>query len=71
MPFPIAPPPPSSASPAQARGKQRIVRVDRAQYCKLLISRKKMVRQDDYRQDARGLFDTETGVLYLIQESEL
>jgi hypothetical protein len=71
MPLPIAPPAPSSANPAPARGKYRIVRVDRTQYCKLLISRKKMVRQDDYQQQSRGLFDTETGVLYQIQDSEL
>lgn len=61
---------PDMLSPPNPVSTQTVY-VDRNQFCKLLISRKQLIRSDDQLQQMRGLMDVTTGVLYLTRECEL
>jgi len=45
--------------------------VHRDEFCKLLLSSKKLVRSDEPRASLRGLLDLETGMRYLIEQENL
>jgi hypothetical protein len=45
--------------------------VQRDEFCKLLLSSKKMIRSDEPRASVRGLLDVETGRRYLIEQENL
>ena len=45
--------------------------VQRDEFCKLLLSSKKLVRADEPRASVRGLLDVETGKRYLIEQENL
>jgi hypothetical protein len=45
--------------------------VHRDEFCKLLLSSRKMIRSDEPRASVRGLLDLETGERYLIEQENL
>ena len=45
--------------------------VQREEYCRLLLSTRRMVRSDEPSLHARGLLDTETGMRFLIEQDQL
>jgi len=45
--------------------------VQRDEFCRLLLSTKRMVRSDEPRVQIRGLLDMETGTRFLIEQEKL
>ena len=45
--------------------------VQRSEYCKLVVSRKRLQRCDHLALGIRGLLDLDTGMLFLIEEERL
>jgi len=45
--------------------------VQRDEFCKLLLSSKKLIRSDEPGASVRGLLDLETGKRYLIEQENL
>ncbi len=59
-------------------GRRRAVRdradftyVQREEFCRLLLSTRRMVRSDEPDRNVRGLLDTETGKRFLIEQEKL
>jgi hypothetical protein len=48
----------------------RIKFVDRAEFSRLLISRKRLIRLDSTSVGESGLLDLDTGVRYVLQQNE-
>lgn len=58
----------------QRRGLRQFTRskyVQRDEFCKLLLSCRKMVRADEPEVDVRGILDLETGTRFLIERRKL
>ncbi len=45
--------------------------VQREEFCRLLLSSRRMVRSDEPDVHVRGLLDTETGARFLIEQEKL
>ena len=45
--------------------------VQREEFCRLLLSTRRMVRSDEPDLNVRGLLDTETGTRFLIEQEKL
>lgn len=45
--------------------------IPREEFCKLLLSNRKMLRFDERGGKVRGLLDVQSGALYLIEREEL
>ena len=50
---------------------ERVRIVQRSEYCKLAVSRKRLQRCDQLAPGIRGLLDLETAMLFLIEEERL
>lgn len=53
------------------RERSEFTFVQRDEFCRLLLSYKRMVRSDEPDVHVRGLLDTETGTRFLIEQEKL
>jgi hypothetical protein len=53
------------------RDRAEFTYVQREEFCRLLLSTRRMVRSDEPDLNVRGLLDTETGARFLIQQEKL